>query len=40
MPPTMETGLERIADKARREPELRFTSLELIASRQTECGGV
>src|SRR6516164_7399386 len=26
-PPTMETGLERIADKARREPELRFTSL-------------
>src|SRR5215831_2988223 len=25
--PTMETGLERIADKARREPELRFTSL-------------
>ena len=26
-PPTMETGLERIADKARREPKLRFTSL-------------
>jgi RNA-directed DNA polymerase len=25
--PTMETGLERIADKARREPKLRFTSL-------------
>ena len=26
-PPTMETGLERIADKARCEPKLRFTSL-------------
>ena len=26
-PPTMATGLERIADKARREPKLRFTSL-------------
>src|SRR3954451_8772357 len=26
-PPTMETGLKRIADKARREPKLRFTSL-------------
>src|SRR3954464_10751365 len=26
-PPTMETGLERIAEKARREPKLRFTSL-------------
>jgi hypothetical protein len=26
-PPTMETGLEQIADKARREPNLRFTSL-------------
>jgi group II intron reverse transcriptase/maturase len=25
--PTMETGLERIAEKARREPKLRFTSL-------------
>src|SRR5215470_11976724 len=25
--PTMETGLERIAAKARREPKLRFTSL-------------
>ena len=25
--PTMKTGLERIADKARREPKLRFTSL-------------
>jgi RNA-directed DNA polymerase len=25
--PTMATGLERIADKARREPNLRFTSL-------------
>ena len=26
-PPTMETGLERIAAKARSEPKLRFTSL-------------
>ena len=26
-PPTMETGLERIAERARREPKLRFTSL-------------
>ena len=26
-PPTMATGLERIAGKARREPNLRFTSL-------------
>jgi RNA-directed DNA polymerase len=26
-PPTMETGLERIAERARCEPELRFTSL-------------
>src|SRR5262249_2550633 len=25
--PTMETGLEQIAEKARREPKLRFTSL-------------
>jgi RNA-directed DNA polymerase len=25
--PTMETGLERIAERARCEPELRFTSL-------------
>jgi RNA-directed DNA polymerase len=26
-PPTMQTGLEQIAEKARREPKLRFTSL-------------